>query len=138
MPPPPGTPNFKSEPTSPKAPSTDGSTSGSRNARTIIDKQKTEILQAVFDVNMFPSKAIKERLEKVTGLPQRVISVWFQNKRSKYNKLRMKRKENSDVPPGNMSTVIKEEPMDESHEVSQSVEELKPQPPNESSGETGQ
>lgn len=130
-------PHIKTEPTSPKAPSIDGSISGSRNARTVIDKQQTEILQAVFEVNMFPSKAIKARLEKVTGLPQRVIRVWFQNKRSKYNKQRLKGKENSEVPP----MVVKEEPMDEEPEPPfQSVGELQPQPPLEAAGElpTGQ
>nr|CAH7722248.1 unnamed protein product [Callosobruchus chinensis] len=53
---------------------------GHRN-RTVISKKQVEVLQAVFDVNPFPSKDIRTRLEKVTGLPMRVIRVWFQNRR---------------------------------------------------------
>lgn len=51
--------------------------------RTLITKQQTEILQGVFNVNQFPSKVIKGRLGKVTGLPLKTITNWFNNKRSK-------------------------------------------------------
>lgn len=54
----------------------------SRN-RTIINKEQATFLQNVFEINHFPDSGLKKELERVTGLPGRVIQVWFQNRRRK-------------------------------------------------------
>lgn len=54
----------------------------SRN-RTIITKEQATFLQSVFEINHFPDAGIRKQLERVTGLPGRVIQVWFQNRRRK-------------------------------------------------------
>lgn len=35
----------------------------------------------MFDINRFPNVDDRFHLEKMTGLPSRVIQVWFQNRR---------------------------------------------------------
>nr|CAI5842188.1 unnamed protein product [Callosobruchus analis] len=50
-------------------------------SRTTISEQQVEILKAVFNVNQLPSKEVRVRLEKETGLPLEVIRVWFKNRR---------------------------------------------------------
>lgn len=54
----------------------------SRN-RTIISKEQVTFLQNVFEINHFPDAGVRKQLERVTGLPGRVIQVWFQNRRRK-------------------------------------------------------
>lgn len=51
--------------------------------RTIITKEQATFLQNVFEINHFPDAGIRNQLERVTGLPGRVIQVWFQNRRRK-------------------------------------------------------
>ncbi|CAH1964174.1 unnamed protein product [Acanthoscelides obtectus] len=82
--------------------------------RTVISKKQVEVLQAVFDVNPFPSKDIRTRLEKVTGLPMRVIRVWFQNRRreKKYKSKADPLMEPLLVPKTEPLAVIKTEPME--------------------------
>ncbi|VEN38457.1 unnamed protein product [Callosobruchus maculatus] len=50
-------------------------------SRTAISERQVEILKAVFNVNELPSKEVRVRLEKETGLPLEVIRVWFKNRR---------------------------------------------------------
>lgn len=54
----------------------------SRN-RTVINKEQAAFLQNVFDINHFPDAGLRKQLERATGLPGRVIQVWFQNRRRK-------------------------------------------------------
>lgn len=54
----------------------------SRN-RTNINKEQAAFLQNVFEINHFPNPSLRKQLERVTGLPGRVIQVWFQNRRRK-------------------------------------------------------
>nr|CAI5854439.1 unnamed protein product [Callosobruchus analis] len=104
-PPPPPPANYGSGPESEK--------SGHRN-RTVISKKQVEVLQAVFDVNPFPSKDIRTRLEKVTGLPMRVIRVWFQNRRrEKKYKSKADPMEPLLVPKTEPMLVPKKEPLQE-------------------------
>ncbi|KAG5890737.1 hypothetical protein JTB14_013084 [Gonioctena quinquepunctata] len=49
--------------------------------RTVIGRYKSKILQDAFDRNQFLTVHDKERLARITGLPDRVIQIWFQNRR---------------------------------------------------------
>ena len=58
-----------------------------RGPRTTIKAKQLEILKTCFDQNPKPTRLMREQLAKETGLPMRVIQVWFQNKRSKQKRI---------------------------------------------------
>lgn len=58
-----------------------------RGPRTTIKAKQLEILKNCFDQNPKPTRQVREQLAKDTGLPMRVIQVWFQNKRSKQKRI---------------------------------------------------
>jgi len=58
-----------------------------RGPRTTIKAKQLEILKTCFDQNPKPTRQVREQLAKDTGLPMRVIQVWFQNKRSKTKRI---------------------------------------------------
>ena len=58
-----------------------------RGPRTTIKAKQLEMLRAIFNANPKPTRAVREQLAKDTGLPMRVIQVWFQNKRSKEKRM---------------------------------------------------
>ena len=58
-----------------------------RGPRTTIKAKQLEILKTCFDQNPKPTRQVREQLAKETGLPMRVIQVWFQNKRSKQKRI---------------------------------------------------
>merc|ERR1712083_1053447 len=58
-----------------------------RGPRTTIKAKQLEILKNCFDQNPKPTRQVREQLAKETGLPMRVIQVWFQNKRSKAKRI---------------------------------------------------
>ena len=58
-----------------------------RGPRTTIKAKQLEILKNCFDQNPKPTRQVREQLAKETGLPMRVIQVWFQNKRSKEKRM---------------------------------------------------
>merc|ERR1711910_56152 len=58
-----------------------------RGPRTTIKAKQLEILKNCFDQNPKPTRQVREQLAKETGLPMRVIQVWFQNKRSKQKRI---------------------------------------------------
>jgi len=58
-----------------------------RGPRTTIKAKQLEILKTCFDQNPKPTRQVREQLAKDTGLPMRVIQVWFQNKRSKQKRI---------------------------------------------------
>ncbi|XP_044260380.1 LIM/homeobox protein Lhx5 isoform X1 [Tribolium madens] len=70
--------------------SPDDSSAGSkrRGPRTTIKAKQLEILKTAFSQTPKPTRHIREQLAKETGLPMRVIQVWFQNKRSKERRLK--------------------------------------------------
>ncbi|XP_050503453.1 homeobox protein Hox-B4-like [Diabrotica virgifera virgifera] len=49
--------------------------------RTSISKPQAEILKKAFEKNPFVDNDTKEQLEAATGLPGRVVKIWFQNRR---------------------------------------------------------
>merc|ERR1712088_825603 len=59
-----------------------------RGPRTTIKAKQLEILKLAFDQTPKPTRHIRETLAKDTGLPMRVIQVWFQNKRSKERRMK--------------------------------------------------
>ncbi|CAL8137414.1 unnamed protein product [Orchesella dallaii] len=59
-----------------------------RGPRTTIKAKQLEILKTAFSQTPKPTRHIREQLAKETGLPMRVIQVWFQNKRSKERRLK--------------------------------------------------
>ncbi|XP_045108455.1 LIM/homeobox protein Lhx1-like isoform X1 [Portunus trituberculatus] len=59
-----------------------------RGPRTTIKAKQLEILKNAFNKTPKPTRHIREQLAKETGLPMRVIQVWFQNKRSKERRLK--------------------------------------------------
>lgn len=67
---------------SPKSISMEKYSLSGRN-RTVINKEQATFLQNVFEINHFPDGGVRKQLERVTGLPARVIQVWFQNRRRK-------------------------------------------------------
>merc|ERR1712037_790502 len=58
-----------------------------RGPRTTIKAKQLEILKTCFDQNPKPTRLMREQMAKETGLPMRVIQVWFQNKRSKTKRI---------------------------------------------------
>ena len=58
-----------------------------RGPRTTIKAKQLEVLKNCFDSNPKPTRLMREQLAKDTGLPMRVIQVWFQNKRSKEKRM---------------------------------------------------
>ena len=71
-----------------------------RGPRTTIKAKQLEILKTCFDQNPKPTRLMREQLAKETGLPMRVIQVWFQNKRSKHKRIHQMQYM---VHPGRMS-----------------------------------
>ncbi|XP_043685225.1 LIM/homeobox protein Lhx5 isoform X1 [Vespula pensylvanica] len=65
-----------------------GAGSKRRGPRTTIKAKQLEILKNAFSSTPKPTRHIREQLAKETGLPMRVIQVWFQNKRSKERRLK--------------------------------------------------
>nr|CAH7735828.1 unnamed protein product [Callosobruchus chinensis] len=57
-----------------------------RSPRTVLLKDQIALMKAVYDVNQNPSREVKDRLVKGTGLPMKVIKIWFQNRRQKSRK----------------------------------------------------
>ena len=62
-----------------------------RGPRTTIKAKQLEVLRTVFSQTPKPTRLMREQLAKETGLPMRVIQVWFQNKRSKEKRLHQMR-----------------------------------------------
>ena len=58
-----------------------------RGPRTNISSKQLEVLKNVFQQTPKPTRLMREQLAKETGLPMRVIQVWFQNKRSKQKRI---------------------------------------------------
>merc|ERR1712048_1200058 len=58
-----------------------------RGPRTTIKAKQLEAPRNVFNQTPKPTRLIREQLAKETGLPMRVIQVWFQNKRSKEKRM---------------------------------------------------
>ena len=54
--------------------------------RTVLNEKQLTVLHTFYDNNCRPDAIMKEQLTAMTGLPQRVIRVWFQNKRCKDKK----------------------------------------------------
>lgn len=54
--------------------------------RTVLNEKQLTILKACYNTNPRPDAIMKEQLVELTGLPPRVIRVWFQNKRCKDKK----------------------------------------------------
>lgn len=62
-----------------------------RGPRTTIKAKQLEVLKNVFNATPKPTRLMREQLAKETGLPMRVIQVWFQNKRSKEKRMHQMR-----------------------------------------------
>ena len=62
-----------------------------RGPRTTIKAKQLEVLKNVFMATPKPTRLMREQLAKETGLPMRVIQVWFQNKRSKEKRMHQMR-----------------------------------------------
>merc|ERR1712083_238173 len=58
-----------------------------RGPRTTIKAKQLDVLRNVFEKTPKPTRLMREQVAKETGLPMRVIQVWFQNKRSKVKRM---------------------------------------------------
>ncbi|TRY70592.1 hypothetical protein TCAL_02805 [Tigriopus californicus] len=74
-----------------RAKSDDGKDGKRRGPRTTIKAKQLEVLKNVFAQTPKPTRHMREQLAKETGLPMRVIQVWFQNKRSKEKRMHQMR-----------------------------------------------
>ncbi|XP_024083382.1 LIM/homeobox protein Lhx5 isoform X1 [Cimex lectularius] len=83
-----GDPETRDSQTENKSPEDGNSGSKRRGPRTTIKAKQLEILKTAFSQTPKPTRHIREQLAKETGLPMRVIQVWFQNKRSKERRLK--------------------------------------------------
>ncbi|XP_021414452.2 mix-type homeobox gene 2 isoform X2 [Oncorhynchus mykiss] len=59
-----------------------------RRKRTIFTKEHLKLLRVDFDVDPYPSIAVRECLSQATGLTESRIQVWFQNRRARTMKHR--------------------------------------------------
>ena len=66
---------------------TEGKDGKRRGPRTTIKAKQLDVLKTCFDNNPKPTRLMREQMAKETGLPMRVIQVWFQNKRSKQKRI---------------------------------------------------
>ncbi|XP_055913251.1 LIM/homeobox protein Lhx1 isoform X1 [Eupeodes corollae] len=71
-----------------KSPDDGANGSKRRGPRTTIKAKQLEVLKTAFNQTPKPTRHIREQLAKETGLPMRVIQVWFQNKRSKERRMK--------------------------------------------------
>lgn len=55
-------------------------------SRTNISQENTAVLETAFITTPFPTSQTKVQLAQMTGLPEKVISVWFQNRRQRIRK----------------------------------------------------
>ncbi|XP_075218048.1 LIM homeobox 1 isoform X2 [Lycorma delicatula] len=83
-----GDPETRDSQTENKSPDDGNSGSKRRGPRTTIKAKQLEILKTAFSQTPKPTRHIREQLAKETGLPMRVIQVWFQNKRSKERRMK--------------------------------------------------
>ncbi|XP_067014818.2 LIM/homeobox protein Lhx1 [Anabrus simplex] len=83
-----GDPETRDSQTENKSPDDGNAGSKRRGPRTTIKAKQLEILKNAFSQTPKPTRHIREQLAKETGLPMRVIQVWFQNKRSKERRLK--------------------------------------------------
>lgn len=83
-----GDPETRDSQTENKSPDDGNSGSKRRGPRTTIKAKQLDILKTAFSQTPKPTRHIREQLAKETGLPMRVIQVWFQNKRSKERRLK--------------------------------------------------
>merc|ERR1711971_199156 len=58
-----------------------------RGPRKTIKAKQLDVLRCVFEQTPKPTRLMREQVAKETGLPMRVIQVWFQNKRSKVKRM---------------------------------------------------
>ena len=59
--------------------------------RTVLTEKQLNMMKSCYNANCRPDALMKEQLVEMTGLNQRVIRVWFQNKRCKDKKLKDKK-----------------------------------------------
>ena len=59
----------------------------------MLNEKQLTVLHTFYENNCRPDAIMKEQLTTMTGLPQRVIRVWFQNKRCKDKKRSLALKE---------------------------------------------
>ncbi|XP_055299833.1 LIM/homeobox protein Lhx5 [Sitodiplosis mosellana] len=71
-----------------KSPDDGANGSKRRGPRTTIKAKQLDVLKNAFSQTPKPTRHIREQLAKETGLPMRVIQVWFQNKRSKERRMK--------------------------------------------------
>ncbi|KAF6770546.1 hypothetical protein AHF37_10705, partial [Paragonimus kellicotti] len=71
------------------------STTAHGRLRTVISKRQLTALRTCYSINSRPDSLTKQRLAQMTGLPPRVIRVWFQNKRCLDKKRRFRSLSNS-------------------------------------------
>ncbi|KAF5404633.1 hypothetical protein PHET_02100 [Paragonimus heterotremus] len=71
------------------------STAAHGRLRTVINKRQLTTLRTCYSINSRPDSLTKQRLAQMTGLPPRVIRVWFQNKRCSDKKRRFRSLSNS-------------------------------------------
>ncbi|KAF7261053.1 hypothetical protein EG68_01465 [Paragonimus skrjabini miyazakii] len=83
------------------------STAAHGRLRTVISKRQLTTLRTCYSINSRPDSLTKQRLAQVTGLPPRVIRVWFQNKRCSDKKRRFRSLFNSTKSNGIDSNSIK-------------------------------
>merc|ERR1739842_134682 len=74
-------------PESPESQSDSEKEGKKRGPRTTIRAKQLDVLRNVFEQTPKPTRLMREQVAKETGLPMRVIQVWFQNKRSKVKRM---------------------------------------------------
>ncbi|KAG5890748.1 hypothetical protein JTB14_013095 [Gonioctena quinquepunctata] len=63
--------------------------------RTVINDEQTDILKRVYMTQPFPNTDIKKKLAQDLGLPYKVITVWFQNRRQNDKRMFQREMKNS-------------------------------------------
>ncbi|XP_039268799.2 LIM/homeobox protein LMX-1.2-like [Styela clava] len=59
-----------------------------KRPRTVLTREQRKKFNSWFDISEKPSRKVREKLAKETGLTPRIVQVWFQNQRAKIKKTR--------------------------------------------------
>ncbi|XP_026299525.1 protein apterous-like [Apis mellifera] len=88
----------------PATPGIPGSNSRTKRMRTSFKHHQLRTMKSYFAINHNPDAKDLKQLSQKTGLPKRVLQVWFQNARAKWRRMVLKQEGKSDKCDGSVDS----------------------------------